>query len=310
MKRALLGVYDKTGITEFAAGLIGLGYELISTGNTFNTLSAGGIPVTAVGDYTGFPEMLGGRLKTLHPKIHGGILAARDDPSHMAEISAHGVGEIDIVVNNLYPFGEVVKKPDATLGDAIENIDIGGPSMLRAAAKNYRFVTVLCDPADYAAVLEELTENGKMSERTNFKLAAKAFAHTAHYDAMIANFLRPLAGGDAFPETLTLTYEKIMDMRYGENPHQKAAFYRETGGLSGTTADFKQLHGKELSFCNINDANGALGLLKEFDEPATVAVKHATPCGVGCGDTLHEAYMRAYMADPKSIHGGIIALNR
>ena len=310
MKRALLSVWDKTGIAGFAAELSELGYEIVSTGSTHKLLKENSIPAVAVEDYTGFPEMLDGRLKTLHPKIHGGILAARDDASHMESLSAHSIGTIDIVANNLYPFCETILKPGTTLAEAIEKIDIGGPSMLRAAAKNYRFVTVICDPADYGAVLEELEANGKISEETNFALAAKVFMHTAHYEAAIADYLRPLAGFGMFPETLTVTYEKLESLRYGENPHQKAAFYKETGGVSGTLAGCVKRHGKELSFCNINDANGALGLVSEFDEPAAVAVKHATPCGVGCGETVYEAYTRAYAADPKSIHGGILAFNR
>ena len=310
MRRALISVADKRGICEFAAGLSALGYEIISTGSTHKMLNENGIPAVAVEDYTGFPEMLGGRVKTLHPKIHGGILVVRDDAAQMETIDSHGINAIDIVVNNLYPFKETIKKPGVSFAEAVEQIDIGGPSMLRAAAKNHRFVTVLCDPNDYETVLEELNANGNVSEKTNLCLAAKVFAHTAHYDAMIADYMRGCIKDAAFPETLTLTYEKLSDLRYGENPHQRSAVYREPiyGGFS--LAGYRQLGGKEMSFCNFNDAQGALDLLSEFEEPAAVAVKHATPCGVSCGENICEAFIRAKNSDPKSIMGGIVALNR
>lgn len=312
-KRAIISLTDKTGVEEFARGLSELGYEILSTGGTFKVIHAAGIPVTQVSDVTGFPECLDGRVKTLHPMIHAGILAIRSNPEHMAQLEKLGVTPIDIVAINLYPFKQAILKPGVTRAEAIENIDIGGPTMLRAAAKNYQDVSVIVDPADYGTVLSELRENGKVSVDTNLKLAYKVFNHTAAYDALIQSYLREETGSDIFPEKLTLTYEKAQDMRYGENPHQRGAFYREIGNqFTGTLAAAEQLHGKELSYNNINDANGALDCLKEFGDktPCVVAVKHANPCGVGIGETIHEAYMKAYKADPVSIFGGIIAVNK
>ncbi|MBC8536787.1 bifunctional phosphoribosylaminoimidazolecarboxamide formyltransferase/IMP cyclohydrolase [Feifania hominis] len=308
-KRALLSVSDKTGIVEFARELHGLGFELVSTGGTKRVLRDAGIPVLGVSELTGFPECLDGRVKTLHPVIHAGILARRDHPEHMAQIAKLGISTIDMVVINLYPFKATILKDDVTFEEAIENIDIGGPTMIRAAAKNWQDVTVIVDPRDYDGVLAEM-KLGKISLETKARLARKVFAHTANYDAMISNWLGRQAGDDPLPETITMTYEKVQDMRYGENPHQRGAFYREVGkGFEGTIAAAKQLHGKELSYNNINDANGALDTLKEFDGVCAVGVKHANPCGVGLGKTLHEAYVNMYNADPVSIFGGIVALN-
>lgn len=311
-KRALISVSDKTGVAEFAKALEELGYEVVSTGGTAGALSAAGVHVTGISDITGFPECLDGRVKTLHPKVHAGILAIRGNAEHMRQLEELGVTPIDIVAINLYPFKETILKPGVSLEEAIENIDIGGPSMIRGAAKNWQDVAVVIDPADYVTVLEELRQNGEVSRSTKFRLAAKVFEHTAQYDALIADYLRKVRGDDNLPDALTLTYEKRQDMRYGENPHQPAAFYTEIGAPSNTLAAARQLHGKELSYNNINDANGALDLLKEFGDavPAAVAVKHANPCGVATGSTLLEAYQRAYAADPVSIFGGIVALNR
>jgi phosphoribosylaminoimidazolecarboxamide formyltransferase/IMP cyclohydrolase len=263
MKRALLSVSDKAGIAEFAQSLADLGFSIISTGGTYKALKEANVAVTEISEVTQFPECLDGRLKTLHPKIHGGILGIRDNPNHTAEMEKLALEPIDIVAVNLYPFKSTILKEGVTLETAIEKIDIGGPTMLRAAAKNYRFVSVVCDPSDYSGILAELKENGKVSEETNFKLSAKVFMHTAAYDALIASYLKPLAGIEQFPQTYTVTYEKAQDMRYGENPHQNAAFYREIGNSKGLLSNIEQLHGKELSFNNINDSHGALELLKE-----------------------------------------------
>lgn len=307
-KRAIISVSDKTGICEFAKGLKELGYEIISTGGTAAALENAGIDVVGISDITGFPECLDGRVKTLHPMVHAGILAMRSNPEHMETLKRLGISPIDIIVINLYPFKETIKKPGVSLEEAIENIDIGGPTMLRAAAKNYKDVTVIVDPADYKTVLDSL-ENKTLDEKMRFALASKVFEHTAAYDALIFGYLhKQTAGG--FPDKLTLTYEKLQDLRYGENPHQKAAFYREVQGCDGSLPAATQLSGKKLSFNNINDTNGALDLLKEFDTPCVVAVKHANPCGVGLGATMAEAFKNAYDADPVSIYGGIIAANR
>ncbi len=308
-KRALISVSDKTGIVELAKELEQLSFEIISTGGTAKALKDVGIPVINVSEITDFPECLDGRVKTLHPKIHGGILAVRDNPDHMDQLKKLGINTIDLLVINLYPFRETILKEDVKLEEAIENIDIGGPAMLRAAAKNYRDVTVVVDPEDYSKVLDEL-KKGEVSEETKFQLSAKVFEHTAHYDALIAQYLRKKSGSPVFPKLLTTTYEKQQEMRYGENPHQQAVFYREVLPVAGSLPTAKQLHGKELSFNNINDTNGALDLLREFDEPTVVAVKHANPCGVGSADNIFEAYKKAYEADPVSIFGGIVAANR
>ncbi len=310
IKRALISVSDKTGIIEFAEELKKLGVEIISTGGTAKALSDAGIQVINISDITGFPECLDGRVKTLHPKVHGGLLAMRSNPEHMKQINELGIEPIDMVVINLYPFKKTILKDHVELEEAIENIDIGGPTMIRAAAKNYQDVVVIVDPCDYKNVLDEMKASNDVSLKTKFKLAYKVFEHTCSYDTLIAKYLREKIGEEAFPDTLTLTFEKAQDMRYGENPHQKAVFYKEVGQNKGCITSAKQLHGKELSYNNINDANGALELLKEFDEPTVVAVKHANPCGVASSDNIYDAYVKAYEADPVSIFGGIVAANR
>ncbi len=308
--RAFLSVSDKSGLVDFAKGLRELGVELISTGGTAKALRDAGLDVTGVSDVTGFPECLDGRVKTLHPRIHAGILARRDRPEHMAQIAELEIEPIDLVVVNLYPFKQTIAKPDVTLEEAIENIDIGGPSMLRAAAKNWQGVASIVDVDDYAVVLEELRKKGEVSRETKFRLCAKVFSHTAAYDALIAAYLAPQAGLPEYGDALTLTFEKAQDMRYGENPHQSAAFYRRVGAQPGCLTDAEQLNGKQLSYNNINDTNGALDLLREFqDEIAVVAVKHGNPCGVGVADTVFEAYKKAYEADPVSVFGGIVVTN-
>ncbi|MGI6777567.1 MAG: bifunctional phosphoribosylaminoimidazolecarboxamide formyltransferase/IMP cyclohydrolase [Acetivibrionales bacterium] len=309
IKRALISVSDKTGIVEFAQELDKMGVEIISTGGTARAISNEGVKVINISDITGFPECLDGRVKTLHPKVHAGILAIRSNTEHMKQIKELGIETIDLVVINLYPFKQTILKDSVELQEAIENIDIGGPTMLRAAAKNYQDVVVIVDPSDYSIVLEEIRTSGEVSDKTRFKLAYKVFEHTSHYDTLISTYLRSKLDGEHFPETLTLTYEKVQEMRYGENPHQRAVFYKEVGANIGCLTSAKQLHGKELSFNNINDTNGALDLLKEYEEPTVVAVKHANPCGVASADTVYEAYMKAYEADPVSIFGGIIAIN-
>ncbi len=308
--RALISVSDKTGIVELAQELNKLGVEIISTGGTATALEKAGIPVIGISDITGFPECLDGRVKTLDPHIHAGILAMRSNQEHIKQIEALGVTPIDIVVVNLYPFKQTVLKEGVKLEEAIENIDIGGPTMLRSAAKNYQDVSVIIDPDDYELVLNELKTNKKVSKKTNFYLSSKVFEHTSHYDTLIANYMREQRGAEVLPEVITMTFEKVQDMRYGENPHQKAAFYKEIGNTKGFLTNAVQLHGKELSFNNINDTNGALELLKEYSEATVVACKHANPCGVGSGANIYEAYMRAYTSDPKSIFGGIVVANK
>lgn len=309
IKRALISVSDKTGIIELAGELAKHGVEIISTGGTAKALAGAGIKVTNISDVTGFPECLDGRVKTLHPNVHGGLLAIRNNPEHMKQIKELGIEPVDLVVINLYPFKQTILKGHVELEEAIENIDIGGPTMLRAAAKNYQDVVVIVDPADYGQVIDEMKASG-VSIKTKFKLAYKVFEHTSHYDTLIAKYLRDKLGEEFFPETLSLTFEKVQDMRYGENPHQKAVFYKEVGADIGCITNSVQLHGKELSYNNINDTNGAIELLKEFDEPTVVAVKHANPCGVASAETIYEAYVKTYEADPVSIYGGIIAANR
>jgi phosphoribosylaminoimidazolecarboxamide formyltransferase/IMP cyclohydrolase len=317
---ALLSVSDKTGIVDFARSLHDRGVKLLSTGGTARLLADNGLPVTEVAEITGFPEMLDGRVKTLHPRIHGGLLARRDVPEHMAALAAHGIGTIDILVINLYPFAKATARADCTLEDAIENIDIGGPAMLRAAAKNWQDVAVVIDPADYPQVLSEL-QSGGLQKKTKFALAKKVFAHTAAYDGMITNYLTALADGAElhgeavpargdYPATFTLQLTKVQDMRYGENPHQGAAFYRDAQPVPGTLAGWQQLQGKELSFNNIADSDAAWECVKTFDVPACVIVKHANPCGVAIGADAHEAYAKAFKTDPTSAFGGIIAFNR
>ena len=312
-KRALISTSDKTGIAEFAKILADSGYEIISTGGTREILKEAGLEVINISEVTGFPECLDGRVKTLDPKIHAGILAMRENPGHMEQLAKLGVETIDLVAVNLYPFKQtVLKEPPVALGEAIEQIDIGGPTMLRSAAKNWQDMVVVVDPGDYGAVAAQIKESGAVDKETKLKLAYKVFEHTAAYDALIAAYLQKAADIGKFPEKLTLTYEKAAEMRYGENPHQRGVFYKEIGNLEGSVANAVQLHGKEMSYLNYNDANGALELLKEFcpDVPAAVAVKHATPCGAGTGATICEAYINAHDADPVSIYGGIVALNQ
>ena len=308
-KRALLSVSDKSGILEFAQELEKMGYELLSTGGTKKFLEENGVSITAVDEVTKFPEILGGRVKTLHPLVHGGLLAKHDDAEHQSQMAENGISPIDIVCVNLYPFRETIAKPDVTVDDAIENIDIGGPTMLRSAAKNHAYVTVIVDATDYPAVLTELHKDRATTLETRRRLAAKVFRHTAAYDSYISNYLTDLTG-EEYPDQLTLTYELSQTLRYGENPHQKAAFYRSPLGSDFSIANANQLHGKELSYNNIQDANAALQIIKEFKMPAAVAVKHMNPCGVGTGETIADAFKKAYEADSTSIFGGIVALNR
>jgi phosphoribosylaminoimidazolecarboxamide formyltransferase/IMP cyclohydrolase len=309
MKRALISVYDKTGIVDFALVLNKLGWEIISTGGTSKVLKEAKINVIEIDEITKFPEILDGRVKTLHPNIHGGILYKRDNKEHINTLKKLNINSIDMVVNNLYPFEETIKKQGVTQEEIIENIDIGGPSMIRAAAKNYKDVTVVVDPSDYEMVLNELKIRGETTIKTRQYLAGKVFQYTAYYDSLISNYFNKLESL-RFPETFTLSFKNKKELRYGENPHQKAAFYKEGENLEGTIAGATKLHGKELSFNNINDGNGALEILKEFEEPTIVAVKHANPCGIGSGENLLEAYNKAYECDKISIFGGIIAANR
>jgi phosphoribosylaminoimidazolecarboxamide formyltransferase/IMP cyclohydrolase len=321
VKRALISVSEKKGILAFAKGLHAMGVEILSTGGTARQLREAGIPVKEVSEHTGFPEILDGRVKTLHPKIHGGLLARREKPEHMEQAAKHDIGMIDMVVVNLYPFGSVTKKKNVTLEEAIENIDIGGPSMLRSAAKNFRNVAVICNPDRYEEVLKELdTNNGLLSDAVLFKLAVEVFKRTAEYDAMISEFLdkrmerEDLAelDGDSsssLPKEVDLKFAKVQDLRYGENPHQQAAFYKDSEGLSGL-AKLKQLHGKELSFNNILDLDAAVNIVKDFSAPAAVIIKHNNPTGVAENEKLSRAFAEALSCDPISAFGGIIALNR
>ena len=313
VKRALLSVSDKDGIVEFARALAARGIELLSTGGTAKLLAQAGLTVIEVSDYTGFPEMLDGRVKTLHPKVHGGLLARRDLPGHMAALAAHGIGTIDLLVVNLYPFQRTVADPACTLDDAIENIDIGGPAMLRAAAKNYGGVAVVVEPSDYTRVLAEVQATGGVADATRFDLARKVYAHTAQYDAAIANWLTglgPDGSRQPHPEVFTQQWLKVQDMRYGENPHQSAAFYRDREPAPGSLANYRQLQGKELSYNNIADSDAAWECVKTFEEPACVIIKHANPCGVAIGADCLEAYRKAFETDSTSAFGGIIAFNR
>ena len=309
MKRALVSVSDKSGVVEFTKGLIELGFEIWSTGGTKKVLEENGLPVIGVDDITGFPEILEGRVKTLHPVIHGGLLARKGDARHMEQLQEQNIQTIDLLCVNLYPFQQTIAKPLVTAEEAIENIDIGGPTMLRAAAKNHESVAVVVDALDYDGVLAELSEQGDVSFETKRKLAAKVFRHTAAYDAHIAEYMTNLAGEEN-PERVTFTYELKQTLRYGENPHQKASFYEKPLGSKFSIAYARQLHGKELSYNNIHDADAALQLVKDFGEPAAVAVKHMNPCGVGVGETASAAFAKAYEADPTSIFGGIVAFNR
>jgi len=309
MKRALISVSDKKGLLDFVKQLITFDYEIISTGGTFKLLHENGIPVKMIDEVTGFPEIMDGRVKTLHPKVHGGLLCLRNNENHTKQAKENHIEMIDLVLVNLYPFKETIAKENVTLVDAIENIDIGGPSMLRSAAKNHLFVTVICDANDYQKVIEEIKTHGDTTFETRQQLAAKVFRHTAAYDATIAGFLTERVG-ESEPENLTVTFTKKQSLRYGENPHQKACFY--AGKPQGFSMAFaQQLHGKELSYNNIQDGDAALNIVKEFmNEPVMVAVKHKNPCGVGIGKNVQEAWQRCYDADPVSIFGGIVATNQ
>lgn len=313
VKRALLSVSDKTGIVEFARELSRAGVELISTGGTAKTLKDAGLAVIDAGDYTGFPEMLDGRLKTLHPKIHGGLLAKRDNPKHMEDLKHYGIELIDMVVVNLYPFEQTISKPDVTFHEAIENIDIGGPTMLRAASKNFESVAVIVDPADYGHILDELKSlNGDISYKTRVRLAKKVFQHTARYDALIEGYLTEVSeeeGGEKAPGVLNLSYKRVSELRYGENPHQSAAFYAErSSGLS--LAGARKLQGKEMSFNNYYDTHSAMMLALEFDKCACAIIKHNNPCGAAVSATPADAYRKALSTDPVSAFGGVLAFNR
>ncbi len=311
IRRALISVSDKSGIVELAQSLHQHGVELLSTGGTARLIADNDIPVIEISDYTGFPEMMAGRVKTLHPRVHGGILGRRGIDDEVMQ--AHAIAPIDLVVINLYPFQQTVADPDCSLADAIENIDIGGPAMVRAAAKNHADVTVVVDPADYPALLAAIDADGSVGESQRFSLAIKAYEHTAQYDGAIANYFGRLVQPEAdaaFPRTLNLQYTHVQSMRYGENPHQAAAFYRAPEQRESSVASARQLQGKALSFNNIADTDAALECVKQFEQPACVIVKHANPCGVALGDNIEQAYQRAFSTDPESAFGGIIAFNR
>ena len=305
--KALISVSDKTGVVEFAKGLAAFGWEILSTSGTMKLLREAGIPVTSVSDVTGFPEICDGRVKTLHPKIHGALLARRDIPEHMKALEDNGIETIDLVCVNLYPFRETIAKPDVTMEDAVEHIDIGGPSMLRSSAKNWESVTVVCNPEDYATILSEIEATGNTTRETRLKLSAKAYTHTAEYDMAIATYMRAQAG---LNEKLFLEYDLKQELRYGENPHQQAKFYSSADVEPFSLATAEQLNGKELSYNNIQDANATLNIAREFDEPFCVGVKHMNPCGSATGKTIAEAWKKAYEADKTSIFGGIVAANR
>ncbi|HMK61233.1 MAG TPA: bifunctional phosphoribosylaminoimidazolecarboxamide formyltransferase/IMP cyclohydrolase [Dissulfurispiraceae bacterium] len=309
IKRAILSVSDKTGATEFAKELSSLGIEILSTGGTAKALRDSGVAVVEVSDYTGFPEMMDGRLKTLHPKIHGGLLSRRSNPKDMDDIKRHGIGTIDLVAVNLYPFEKTISKPDVPFDEAIENIDIGGPTMIRAAAKNFTDVTVVVDPADYNLIIEELKKSGEISRETKLRLARKVFAHTSRYDTLIADYLTSVIEKErSFPNFLTVSMKQVSSLRYGENPQQKAALYKErTDGLCLPEAH--QLQGKDMSFNNWLDTNAALLLALEFDKNACAIIKHNNPCGAGIGETVVDAYKKALKTDPVSAFGGVVAFN-
>ena len=305
--KALISVSDKTGVVEFAGALVELGWEILSTSGTMKLLREAGLPVTSVSDVTGFPEICDGRVKTLHPKIHGALLARRDIPEHMKALKDNAIETIDLVCVNLYPFRETIAKPDVTMEDAVEHIDIGGPSMLRSAAKNWESVTVVCNPSDYATILSEIRSSGNTTRETRLALSAKAYTHTAEYDMAIATYMRAQAG---LNEKLFLEYDLKQSLRYGENPHQQAKFYSSAEVEPFSLATAEQLGGKELSYNNIQDANATLNIAREFDEPFCVGVKHMNPCGSAVGKTIAEAWRKAYEADKTSIFGGIVAANR
>lgn len=305
--RALISVSDKRGVVDFARQLQEMGWDIIATGGTMKALRDAGLRIINISDVTGFPEICEGRVKTLHPKVHGGLLARRDVPAHMAEIAANGIETIDMVCVNLYPFEATIAKEGVTLADAVENIDIGGPSMLRSAAKNFASVTVVCDPDDYGKIIEEIRETGNTTPETRFRLSAKAYTHTALYDSHIATYMREKAG---LEEKLFLTFDRVQTLRYGENPHQKAALYKAPEEESYSLLSARQLNGKELSYNNIQDANAALNIVREFTEPFCVGLKHMNPCGAAIGKDIAEAWQKAYEADKVSIYGGIVAMNR
>ncbi|MDE7462993.1 MAG: bifunctional phosphoribosylaminoimidazolecarboxamide formyltransferase/IMP cyclohydrolase [Muribaculaceae bacterium] len=305
--RALISVSDKRGIVEFATALAKMGWEIIATGGTMKTLRDAGLEVINISDVTGFPEICDGRVKTLHPKVHGGLLGRRDLESHLSQLKENGIEFIDMVCVNLYPFEATIAKEGVTMEDAVENIDIGGPSMLRSAAKNFKDVTVVCDPDDYELILEEIANEGNTTPATRLRLSAKAYTHTAEYDSHIATYMRAQAG---LPEKLFLNFDLVQSLRYGENPHQNAAFYRAQKAVPYSVAFARQLGGKELSYNNIQDANAALNIVREFDAPFCVGLKHMNPCGAAVGKNLKEAWTHAYEADKVSIYGGIVAMNR
>ena len=308
--RALLSVFDKTGIVEFGQQLVNAGFELVSTGGTHRTLAEeGGLPVRQVSEVTGSPEILDGRVKTLHPVVHGGILARRDLPAHMEELETHGIGAIDLIVGNLYPFAATISDPDVTLDDALENIDIGGPTMLRAAAKNFPSVAVVVDPEDYEWVAERLAGEG-LSDQERRSLAAKAFRHVAEYDATVAGYLTEQKESSSLPEKLNLTFDQVTTLRYGENPHQQGGLYIPPGATGGGIASARQLHGRELSYNNLMDADAAWRTASDFAEPTVAVIKHANPCGLSSHDVLSQAYLQAYEGDTVSAFGGIVGFNR
>lgn len=309
IRRAIISVSDKTGIAEFAKKLVDLNVEILSTGGTAKLLESEGVPCKEVSEVTGFPECLDGRVKTLHPLLHGGILAMRSNADHMKRVGELGIGLIDLIVVNLYPFKATIQKPGVSFEDCVENIDIGGPSMLRAAAKNHNDVTVIMDPSDYEPVLSQIKETGDTTYEMRFSLAKKVFEHTAAYDALIAQYFYSQSDDTTLPSNYTITFDRVSEMRYGENPHQKATFFKNALPVCGSLANAKQLNGKDLSYNNIADTDATIGCLKEFTQPTVVAVKHANPCGVGSADTIYEAWVKAYEADSVSIFGGIVAAN-
>ena len=305
--RALVSVSDKAGVVEFCQNLVRLGWEIIATGGTQKLLDDSGVKTIGISDVTGFPEICDGRVKTLHPKVHGGLLARRDDESHLKALKDNSIEFIDMVCVNLYPFRQTISKPDVKMEDAIENIDIGGPSMLRSAAKNYRDVTVVCDPEDYARIIREIEEGGNTTLETRLQLSAKAYTHTAEYDMCIATYMRKQA---ELNEKLFASFDLVQTLRYGENPHQSAKFYASSERVPYSLATAKQLNGKEMSYNNIQDANAALNIVREFKEPFAVGLKHMNPCGAAIGTDIKDAWVKAYEADTVSIFGGIVAVNR
>jgi len=309
VKRALISVSDKTGVVEFAKALAAMGVEIVSTGGTMKALQDAGVPVIYISDVTGFPELIDGRVNTLNPYIHGGILAVRDNPEHAAAMAEHGISPIDLVVVNLYPFRQTIAKPGVTQEEAVENIDIGGPAMVRSAAKNFRYVTVVVNPAHYGTIINELAEFGEVTPATRLALVREAFTHTAEYDAAISRYFSQQTGEGEYPSTLIVPWEKLQNLRYGENPHQTAAFYRDNAAPGGV-AHARQLAGKELSFNNIVDLESAYAIVADFETPAAAVIKHTNPCGAATADDIATAYKLAYEADPVSAFGSIVGLNR